>query len=73
LTSDNNPTGHADTERVMRTLQEACFWLQNWTCPVQLMDALAHWITYDNEQYLHSALGYGPPRRPQPQGSGKKG
>ena len=27
FTSDHNPKGHADTERVMRTLKEACLWL----------------------------------------------
>jgi putative transposase len=33
LTSDNNPTGHADTERRMRTLKEACLGRHEWTCP----------------------------------------
>jgi transposase InsO family protein len=28
-----------------------------------LMTALAHWITYYNEHYLHSALGYVSPRQ----------
>jgi putative transposase len=32
LTSDNNPKGNADTERVMRTLKEECLWRQEWTC-----------------------------------------
>jgi len=27
FTSDNNPKGNADTERVMRTLAEECLWL----------------------------------------------
>jgi putative transposase len=63
LTSYNNPKGNADTERFMRTLKAECLWLQDWTCPLQLMNALAHWITYDNEHYLHSALGYVSPRQ----------
>jgi putative transposase len=63
LTSDNHPKGNADTERVMRTVQEACLWLQEWTCPFALASALARWITYDNEPYLHSTLGYKPPRQ----------
>jgi putative transposase len=63
FTSYNNPKGNADTERFMRTLKEECLWLQDWTCPLHLMNALAHWITYDNEHYLHSALGYVPPRQ----------
>jgi putative transposase len=33
FTSDHNPKGHADTERMMRTLKEECLWLQEWTCP----------------------------------------
>ena len=57
-----NPKGHADPERLMRTLKGACLWLRDWACPLQLMNTLAHWITYDNAHYLHSALGYVPPR-----------
>jgi putative transposase len=62
-TSDNNPKGNADTERVMRTRKEACLWLQEWTWPFELMTALESGIATDNEQYLHSALGYKPPRQ----------
>jgi putative transposase len=62
LTSDNNPKGHADTERVMRTSNEECLWLQEWTCPFALVSALGSGITYDNAPYLHSSLGYKPPR-----------
>jgi transposase InsO family protein len=32
-TSDANPTGHADTERLMRTRPEECLWRHEWTCP----------------------------------------
>jgi putative transposase len=34
FTSDNNPKGIADTERVIHTLKEECSWLQKWTSPV---------------------------------------
>ena len=61
FTSDNNPKGHADTERVMRTLKEECLWLQEWTNPFALIRALEVWITDYNEHYLHSALGYQSP------------
>lgn len=57
FTSDHNPTGNADTERVIRTLKDACLWLQEWTSPVELIKALEVWITDDHEHYLHSALG----------------
>jgi putative transposase len=49
FTRDNHPKGNADTERVMRTLKEACLWLQEWTCPFELSRAVGRWITDDNE------------------------
>jgi putative transposase len=61
FTSDNNPKGNADTERVMRTLKEECLWLHEWSSPFELSRALETWITYDNEQYLHSSLDYRTP------------
>jgi putative transposase len=61
FTSDNNPKGNADTERVRRTVKEECLWLQEWTCPFALVSALDSWMTYYNENYLHSTLGYKPP------------
>jgi putative transposase len=63
FTSDNHPKGNADTERVMRTLKEAGLWRQEWTSPLALIRALEVWIADDNEQYLHSALGYQSPRQ----------
>jgi putative transposase len=61
FTSYNNPKGNADTERVIRTLKEECLWLQEWTCPFELIRAVGRWITDYNEHYLHSALGYKTP------------
>jgi putative transposase len=61
FTSDHHPTGNADTERVLRTLKDACLGLQEWTSPVALIKALEVWITDDNEHDLHSALGYQSP------------
>ena len=51
LTGDNHPKGHADTERVMRTMKEVCLWLTEWTCPFQLITALEAWIADYNEHY----------------------
>ena len=62
FTSDNHPKGKADTERVMRTRQEACLGLQEWTCPFELMTALESGMAPYHEHSLHSALGYKPPR-----------
>ena len=63
FTSDNDPKGNADTERVMRTLKEECLWLQEWTCPVPLASVLKTWVDDDNAHDLHSTLGYKPPRQ----------
>jgi putative transposase len=63
FTSYNNPKGNADTERFMRTLKEECLWLQEWTSPLELILALDRWIEIYNHHYLHSALGYKPPRQ----------
>jgi putative transposase len=63
FTSDNNPKGNADTERVMRTLKGACLWLQEWTSPLAVLRALEVWIADDNAHDLHSALGDQSPRQ----------
>ena len=62
FTSDHNPKGHADTERMLRTLKEECLWRHAWTCPVTVIRALATWIEPDHAHDLPSALGYKPPR-----------
>lgn len=61
FTSYNNPKGNADTERVFRTMKEELLWLNEWTCPFELADALGKWVQYYNWEYLHSALGYKSP------------
>ena len=63
FTSDNTPTGNADTERVVRTLTAEGLWLPAWTWPVTVARALATWIDDDHEPSLHSALGYNTPRQ----------
>jgi putative transposase len=61
FTSDNHPTGTAETERVRRTVTEACRWRQEWPCPVALGRALERWITHSHAHYLHSTRGDKPP------------
>jgi transposase InsO family protein len=63
FTRDNNPTGNADTERMMRPLNEECLWLQEWANPFVLISALDRWIADYNEHYLHSSLGDQSPRQ----------
>ena len=62
FTSDHNPKGNADTERVMRTLKEAWLWLREWTGPFELSTALEAWMITYHEQSLHSALGDNTPK-----------
>ena len=49
FSSSHTPKGNADTERVIRTLQEEGLWLHEWTCPVTVVSALERWIAGDNE------------------------
>ena len=63
FTSYNNPKGNADTERVFRTMKEELLWLKEWSSPFALTDSVSNWIEYYNQYYLHSALGYKPPKQ----------
>ena len=63
FTSYNNPKGNADTERMFRTMKEELIWLREWTSPFDLVDELNKWIQSYNSSYLHSALGYKPPKQ----------
>jgi len=47
----------------MRTLNEACLWLKEWSGPSKLIKELEDWIASDNEHDLHSALGSKTPRQ----------
>jgi hypothetical protein len=47
----------------MHTFKEECLWLKEWSCPLAFISALEAWVTTYNEHYLHSALGYKPPRQ----------
>jgi putative transposase len=63
FTRDHNPQGHADTERLIRTLKEECLWRPEWPCPLARFEALTRWINQDNERAWHSTLGDKPPRQ----------
>jgi hypothetical protein len=47
----------------MRTLNEACLWLKEWSCPSKRIKELEDWIASDNAHDLHSALGDKTPRQ----------
>ncbi|RMH37624.1 MAG: hypothetical protein D6690_02295 [Nitrospirae bacterium] len=62
FTSYDNPKGHAETERLMRTIKEELLWLREFHTLEEAREAIAQWITVDdNQQYAHSAFRY---RRP---------
>jgi putative transposase len=63
FTRSNTPKGHADTERMIRTLNEAGLGLHDWTCPVSLASVLKRGIDDDNARYWQAALGYQPPQQ----------
>ncbi len=58
FTSDNNPKGHADTERLMRTVKEERVWIHEWKSPEEFIEALDGWVKAYNSGYLHSARHY---------------
>jgi putative transposase len=63
FTSDNNPKGNADTERVIRTLKAEYLWLHEWTSPCTFASAREKWSDAYHKPSLYSALGYKPPRQ----------
>jgi hypothetical protein len=48
---------------MMRMLKEECLWLQVWRSPFTFLSALERLIGDYHEQYLHSAMGYKPPKQ----------
>jgi putative transposase len=62
FTTDNNPQGHADTERFRRTRKEEGLWLHEWTGPLAFVRAVDKWRNADKTHELHAALGYNTPR-----------
>ncbi len=61
FTAYNNPKGNADTERLIRTVQEELCWLREWSSVEELATELERFVEYFNEDYLHSAIGYKTP------------
>ncbi len=63
LTSDPNPQGHADTERILRPVKADCLWLPDWSSPFAWVRALGTWIDTDHHHDRHAALGDRTPRK----------
>jgi transposase InsO family protein len=62
FTRDDHPKGNAETERLMRTIQDERLWLQEVRPLEAARAAIAQWITVDDTQRdVHAALGYRSP------------
>lgn len=57
VTRFNHPKGHADTKRMMRTLNEELIWSNKFDRLKRLRVALNAWGDDDNAHYVHSTLG----------------
>ena len=57
VTSFNNPNGHADSERMMRTLKEELMGSNEFDDFEKLRVALNAWVDDYNTNSLHSTLG----------------
>lgn len=61
FTSDNFPTGNADTEMVFRAMKEELRRLREWTSSFELADILKVRIGYCSGSHLHSSFRYKAP------------
>jgi putative transposase len=57
-TGYNAPDDNAYVERVIRTIKEEEVWPNNWDTFLEAHEAVENYISFYNEQRLHSALGY---------------
>jgi len=61
FTAYNNPKGNANTERLIRTIKEELIWVNDFTTLEEVETKLKKWVEDDNQNYLHSPLGYRSP------------
>lgn len=61
FTSYDNPKGNADTERLIRTMKEEAIWPYEFETLEEAREKIGKAITFYNEHYCHSALGYKSP------------
>jgi putative transposase len=60
-TGYNAPDDNAYVERVIRTIKEEEVWLNSWDTPTEAHKAVDNYISFYNNERLHSALGYTTP------------
>jgi len=59
FTSYDNPKGNAETERMIRTIEEEILWLNEFSSLQEAKEKVGRWIDVDyNKLYVHSGLGY---------------
>ena len=56
--SYNNPKGNADTERVIRTINEDFAWIREFSSPFEFTENFKKWVDNYNNDYPHSSLNY---------------
>ena len=57
-TSYSNPKGNADTERIMREFKEEVVYPNEFESFEEAKNEVDRFITFYNNEYPHSALGY---------------
>ena len=60
-TGYNAPDDNAYVERVIRTIKEEEIWPNLWDTPAEAREAIEAYVTYYNNQRIHSALNYRTP------------
>jgi len=63
FTTWNNPKGHADTERVIRTFKEDLIWPYDWHSTFDLQASFQQWIIDYNSDSPHQSLAYQTPQQ----------
>jgi transposase InsO family protein len=60
-TGYNAPDDNAYVERIIRTIKEEEIWPNLWDTPAEAREAIEAYVTYYNNQRIHSALNYRTP------------
>lgn len=61
VTSWNNPKGTADTERVMRAINDDLAWPYDWDNPFKVEHAVKKWVVAYNIDYPDQSISYQTP------------
>ncbi len=56
-----SPQQNGVAERFVRSIKEACVWMQRFESIAHAQQVISRWIRYDNTERPHQALNYKPP------------